>query len=79
MALLGIDLGTIGCKAILFSSDGSRLAKSYREYVMITGAGGSIGSEMTRQLLQLKPKTLVLFDVSEAALYEISLEIGVPA
>ncbi|MBQ0817312.1 MAG: polysaccharide biosynthesis protein [Methyloceanibacter sp.] len=43
--------------------------------VMITGAGGSIGSEMTRQLLQLKPKTLVLFDVSEAALYEISLEI----
>jgi len=43
--------------------------------VMITGAGGSIGSEITRQLLQLKPKTLVLFDVSEAALYEISLEI----
>lgn len=43
--------------------------------VMITGAGGSIGSEMTRQLLRLEPKTLVLFDVSEAALYEISLEI----
>lgn len=43
--------------------------------VMITGAGGSIGSEMTRQILQLKPKTLVLFDLSEAALYEISLEI----
>jgi len=43
--------------------------------VMITGAGGSIGSELTRQLLKLEPKTLVLFDVSEAALYEISLEI----
>ena len=43
--------------------------------VMITGAGGSIGSELTRQLLLLGPKTLVLFDVSEAALYEISLEI----
>lgn len=43
--------------------------------VMITGAGGSIGSELSRQLLELRPKTLVLFDVSEAALYEISLEI----
>jgi FlaA1/EpsC-like NDP-sugar epimerase len=44
--------------------------------VMITGAGGSIGSELGRQLLRLEPKTLVLFDVSEFALYEISMEIG---
>jgi len=43
--------------------------------VMITGAGGSIGSELTRQLLQLGPKTLVLFELSEVALYEISMEI----
>ena len=43
--------------------------------VMITGAGGSIGSELTRQLLQLGPKTLILFDLSEVALYEISMEI----
>jgi len=43
--------------------------------VLITGAGGSIGAELTRQLLQLVPKTLVLFDVSEPALYQISLEI----
>ena len=43
--------------------------------VMITGAGGSIGSELTRQLLKLEPKTLVLFDLSEVALYEISMEI----
>ncbi len=43
--------------------------------VLITGAGGSIGAELTRQLLQLAPKTLVLFDVSEPALYQISLEI----
>jgi UDP-N-acetylglucosamine 4,6-dehydratase len=43
--------------------------------VMITGAGGSIGSELTRQLLKLGPKTLVLFELSEVALYEISMEI----
>lgn len=44
--------------------------------VLITGAGGSIGSELTRQLLRLGPKALVLFDVSEPALYEIALEIA---
>jgi FlaA1/EpsC-like NDP-sugar epimerase len=43
--------------------------------VMITGAGGSIGSELTRQLLRLGPQTLVLFELSEVALYEISMEI----
>ncbi|MHA1518477.1 MAG: polysaccharide biosynthesis protein, partial [Alphaproteobacteria bacterium] len=43
--------------------------------VMITGAGGSIGSELTRQLLQLGPRALILLDSSEAALYEISMEI----
>ncbi len=50
-------------------------AQVHGKAVMITGAGGSIGSELSRQLLRLGPKTLVLFDVSEAALYEISLEI----
>ena len=43
--------------------------------VMITGAGGSIGSELTRQLLELGPKALVLFELSEVALYEIEMEI----
>lgn len=42
--------------------------------VMITGAGGSIGSELTRQVLQLGPKRLILFEMSEVALYEIEAE-----
>lgn len=40
MALLGVDLGTIGCKAVLFTPEGGRIAKAYREYAMITGSGG---------------------------------------
>lgn len=44
--------------------------------VLITGGGGSIGSELTRQIAALKPKILVIVDSSEFALYTISQEIA---
>lgn len=43
--------------------------------VMITGAGGSIGSELCRQLLELHPAKLVVFELSELALYNILQEL----
>jgi len=43
--------------------------------IMITGAGGSIGSELVRQLLQGDPKKLILFEISEINLYSIQSEI----
>jgi FlaA1/EpsC-like NDP-sugar epimerase len=49
--------------------------------VMVTGAGGSIGSELCRQILYLKPKKLILFEISESSLYKIEREldeIGMP-
>jgi len=43
--------------------------------VMITGAGGSIGSELCRQVLLLKPKLLILYELNEFALYAIDKEL----
>ena len=66
-ALLGRD------KVDLNISD---VAKAYAgRCVMVTGAGGSIGSELCRQLLDIKPSHIVLYERSEFDLYKIDNEL----
>lgn len=43
--------------------------------VLVTGAGGSIGSELVRQIFNTHPKTVVLFDIYENSTYEIQMEL----
>ena len=73
--LLEVDVGDLlGRKAV---PPNKKLLKTKNtdKVVLVTGAGGSIGSELCRQILSLKPKKLILFEVSESSLYQIEQEL----
>jgi len=74
------DLQEIGIEDILgrepVPPDSQLLASCITgKSVMVTGAGGSIGSELCRQIVNLRPARLVMFDSCEFALYNIEKEL----
>ncbi|AJR04280.1 SDR family NAD(P)-dependent oxidoreductase [Siansivirga zeaxanthinifaciens] len=58
-----------------FSDDYKKIFNFENEIILITGAAGSIGKELTNQLLKSKFKKLILIDISETGLYNVSLDI----
>jgi FlaA1/EpsC-like NDP-sugar epimerase len=61
----------------MVSPDAALLRSSIEgKSILITGAGGTIGSELCRKILQFNPRRLVLFDNSELALYNIEQELA---
>ena len=74
------DLKTISIQDVLgreaASPDQDLMRKNIADHsVLVTGAGGSIGSEICRQALALNPTSLVLFELNEFALYAVHQEL----
>lgn len=75
------ELRTVSAEDLLgrdpVAPDSELLAKDISgRVVMVSGAGGSIGSELCRQILTQEPATLVLYEMSEFALYAIADELS---
>lgn len=72
---------TVEPEDILFRAPALEVHKDVRGFfegkrIMITGAGGSIGSELSRQIALFRPEHLVLFERHEESLYKINMELN---
>ena len=73
--IIDVDLDDLLCRdpIILDNSEINNMLNG--KTVLVTGAGGSIGSELVRQIFKTHPKTLVLFDIYENSTYDIQMEL----
>lgn len=69
--ITGIEIADLLGRSTISPDDQLLSAQVENEVVMVTGAGGSIGGELCRQIIKCKPRVLILFEVSEYALYTI--------
>ena len=74
--LLGINIKDLLGRQLVKPNLGLLKARIKNKVVLVTGAGGSIGSELSRQIVLLNPKKLILFDISEPSLYLIQQELS---
>ncbi|MEL7260292.1 MAG: nucleoside-diphosphate sugar epimerase/dehydratase [Pseudomonadota bacterium] len=58
------------------TAPGSDAAAYFNRSVLVSGAGGSIGAELCRQVLECAPSKIVLYELSELALYQVHQEIS---
>jgi len=71
-----VDIADLLGREQVLPIDSLLQADNSGKVVMVTGAGGSIGSELCRQIIKLEPTTLVLFELNEFGLYAIEQELN---
>jgi len=66
----------LGRRVVSFQNHIPKTINHYKnKKILVTGAGGSIGSELCRQIVSLKPKEIILLDKDEYSIYEIHQEL----
>ena len=74
--LRSLDIDDLLGRELVLPNSDLLTKNSFSKTVMVTGAGGSIGGELCRQIMEKAPKTLLLVEQSEYALYQIHHEIS---
>ena len=73
--IIDVDLDDLLCRDPIILDNHQINEQLNGKTVLVTGAGGSIGSELVRQIFKTHPKTLVLFDIYENSTYDIQMEL----
>ena len=73
--IIDVDLDDLLCRDPVILDNHKISEMLHGQTVLVTGAGGSIGSELVRQIFATHPKTLVLFDIYENSIYDIQMEL----
>ena len=73
--IIDVDLDDLLCRKPIKLDNHEVNDMLHGQTVLVTGAGGSIGSELVRQIFKTHPKVFVLFDIYENSLYDIQMEL----
>jgi FlaA1/EpsC-like NDP-sugar epimerase len=73
--IIGVDLEDLLARELIILDNKEIKEMLRNEVVLVTGAGGTIGSELVRQIFNARPKTIILFDIYENSTYDIQMEL----
>ena len=73
--ILNVDFNDLLCREPIILNNFETKNMLSGKTVLVTGAGGSIGSELVRQIFETHPSTLILFDIYENSTYDIQMEL----